>query len=554
MNLPVVKQVIGPSMWVGLWALALLISAVTAELRASSEALNHSPVRQRHKRVWLWKYFFLEEEKFNPPHYVGKLTSTKASNGTKFVIKGEGANSIFNVSTQGDIYALKTLDREVKSVYNLTAHLLNISTNMPVEDPDPFSINIIDLNDNIPVFPPSYNGSIPERSDPGAHVLTVSATDPDDPTTLNGQVEYKLLNRHDTFDIDRNGRITTKIGYLDREKQSKYIVIVHAKDMPGKRVGGSATTTVTITVSDVNDNMSTFKKKLFKFNVEEDKEEGFKIGTMEVEDKDERQNKDPVFSIAQATSSQPDFSSVFQIVRNQLGDGVLSLKQKLDFESRRTYSFNAVVREENLKRPPDDKGAEASTTAQVTINVLDVDEPPVFMEKAYRFKIREDAKVTTKVGSVQAMDPDAAQHSVRYSIRDSKCPVKIDSKTGEMYLDRKLDRETTPVHMFNVTAEEATPQALRSHVSISLVVLDVNDNAPELTNIQDLFACEKDERGTVIGTIGATDKDEHQQSFHFSLAKQSPKFSLTSHFGNATSIVVTEGVLTWMTGGSTCWR
>ncbi|KAG9341284.1 hypothetical protein JZ751_019386 [Albula glossodonta] len=99
-----------------------------------------------------------------------------------------------------------------------------------------------------------------------------------------------------------------------------------------------------------------------------------------------------------------------------------------------------------------------------------------------------------------------------------------------MYLDRKLDRETTPVHMFNVTAEEATPQALRSHVSVSLVVLDVNDNAPELTNIQDLFACEKDERGTVIGTIGATDKDEHQQSFHFSLAKQSPKFSLTSHF------------------------
>ncbi|KAG9341283.1 hypothetical protein JZ751_019385 [Albula glossodonta] len=347
MKLPVVKQVIGPSMWVGLWALALVISAVTAELRASSEALNHSPVRQRHKRVWLWKYFFLEEEKFNPPHYVGKLTSTKASNETKFVIKGEGANSIFNVSTQGDIYALKTLDREVKSVYNLTAHLLNVSTNMPVEDPDPFSINIIDLNDNIPVFPPSYNGSIPERSD------------------------------------------------------------------PGKQVGGSATTTVTITVSDVNDNMSTFKKKLFKFNVEEDKEEGFKIGTMEVEDKDEQQNKDPVFSIARATSSQPDFSNVFQIVRNQLGDGVLSLKQKLDFESRRTYSFNAVVREETLKRPPDDKGAEASATAQVTINVLDVDEPPVFMEKAYRFKIREDAKVTTKIGSVQAKDPDAAQHSVR---------------------------------------------------------------------------------------------------------------------------------------------
>ncbi|XP_064168666.1 cadherin-5-like isoform X1 [Anguilla rostrata] len=541
MRRSVVKQVMGPAMWTGLWAFALFIGTVTTESTVNRGTPKHNPIQQRHKRDWLWKFLFLEEEKSNPPHYVGKLKSTMASNQTKFVIKGDGANSIFHVSRQGDIYAIKKLDREVKSTYYLTAHLLDIATNKSVEAAEPFNIKIIDLNDNNPVFPPSYNGSVLERSAAGTHVLTVTATDADDPTTANGQVEYKLLNGNDVFEIDESGKITTKIDFLDRETESAYIVVVHAKDMPGMKTGGSATTTVTITVGDINDNMATFKKKIYKFDVKEDEKENFKIGTVETEDKDEQQNKDPVFTIVADSTTEPRFTNVFKIERNPRKDGVLTLKQKLDFESRKAYTFDVYVREDNLQKPPDDQGAYANTKAKVIINVLDVDEPPVFSKDAYTFTLREDAKVSTKIGGVLARDPDAAQNNIRYSIDDPKCPVKIDPKTGTMYTDRKLDRELIPLYIFYVTAEEATPKALKSYVNVSLVVLDFNDNAPELTNFQDLFACENDGPGTVIGTIGASDKDDHPQRFSFSLAKPSPNFSLISDGSSTANITVTHG-------------
>ncbi|KAJ8343699.1 hypothetical protein SKAU_G00310280 [Synaphobranchus kaupii] len=541
MRQSLVKQVMGPALWAGLWAFALLIGTVTTESTANRGTPKHNPIQLRHKRDWLWKFLFLEEEKSNPPHYVGKLTSTMASDQTKFVIKGDGANSIFRVSRQGDVYAIKKLDREVKNTYYLTAHLLDIATNKSVEAAEPFNVKIIDLNDNNPVFPPSYNGSILERSATGTHVLTVTATDADDPTTANGQVEYKLLNGNDVFEIDKHGKIATKIDFLDREKQSTYVVVVHAKDMPGMKTGGSATTTVTITVSDINDNMATFRKKVYRFDVKEDEKENFKIGTMETEDKDEDENKDPVFSIVADSTTEPKFTDVFKIERNPWKDGVLTLKQELDFESRKAYTFHVHMREDNLQRPPDDHGANVNTKAKVIIHVLDIDEPPVFSKKAYIFSLREDAKVSTKIGGVLARDPDAAHHSIRYSIDDPKCPVKIDPKTGDMYTARKLDRELIPLHTFYVTAEESTPKALKSYVNVSLVVLDFNDNAPELTNTQDLFACESDGPGTVIGTIGASDKDAHQQRFGFSLAKPSPNFSLISHGGSTANITVTQG-------------
>ncbi|KAJ8249413.1 hypothetical protein GJAV_G00234530 [Gymnothorax javanicus] len=533
----------GAAMWPGFFALALLTTIATTESTADRHTPEHNPIQHRHKRDWLWKFLFLEEEKPNPPHYVGKLKSTKANDQTRFVLKGDGANSIFRVSRQGDIYAIKQLDREVKSTYYLTAHLLDIATNKTVEAPEPFSIKIIDLNDNNPVFPPSYNGSILERSSAGTHVLTVTATDADDPTTANGQIEYKLLAGSDVFDIDKNGKITTKIDYLDRESEREHLVVVHAKDMPGMKTGGSATTTVTISVGDVNDNMATFKTQIYRFDVKEDERESFRIGILETEDKDEEHNRDPVFSIAADSNTKPKVTSVFKIERNSRKNGLLTLSQGLDFESRNTYSFDVQVREDNLQRPADEEGAYANTKAKVIINVLDVDEPPVFSRAAYSFSLREDAQLSTKIGGVKATDPDAAKHSIRYSIDDPKCPVKIDPQTGDMYTNRKLDREVLPLHSFYVTAEESTPRALKSYVNVSLVVLDFNDNAPELTNIHDLFACENDGPGTVIGTIGASDRDDHEKRFTFSLVNPSSTFALIRDSSSTANITVAQGGL-----------
>lgn len=56
------------------------------------------------------------------------------------------------------------------------------------------------------------------------------------------------------------GDIRTIVNDLDREKQSMYKISVQAKDMPNMISGNINTTTVTINVLDINDNMAIFKK------------------------------------------------------------------------------------------------------------------------------------------------------------------------------------------------------------------------------------------------------------------------------------------------------
>ncbi|XP_061101919.1 cadherin-5-like [Conger conger] len=517
--------------WTWMWAFTLTVATAMADSAATGPAL----VRQ--KREWLWKSLYVEEEKASPlPFYVGKLNSTKANKNTVFVIEGEGVNTIFRVDQHGDILAYEKLDREEKSSYILSASLIDINTKQPIEENDVFTIRVLDINDNSPQFPKNYTGSIAERSPKGTEVLKVTATDADDPTTSNGQVAYRLLNGTDLFSINSMGSITTKVNYLDREKQSTYTILVHAKDMPSVVLGNSATTIVTINVGDINDNTASFKEGTFNFDVKENEKPAFKVGVMEVEDQDETQNKDPSFSM------KPDAcSSMFRLEQNPRRDAVLSLKQGLDFEKTTKYTCEVQMREVNLVTPPDNSGRLENTRATIFIQVLDVDEPPLFTQGVYNFSLREDAAPSSKVGQVSARDPDAAQLKVQYSIDDPNCPVRIDVHTGDMYTDRTLDRELIPIHTFYVTAMEIGSQGLKSHATVNLVVVDVNDNEPELTNATNIFVCHNAAAGMVVQTIGAVDKDEHAQEFYFTLAKESSNFSLINNGNSTASIVVKQG-------------
>lgn len=80
-----------------------------------------------------------------------------------FKIEGEGANDIFTIDEKGDLFVSRSLDREEKSSYHLTARMYD-GNNMLIEDAGDFVVQVNDINDNTPIFPRTYNGSIMERS------------------------------------------------------------------------------------------------------------------------------------------------------------------------------------------------------------------------------------------------------------------------------------------------------------------------------------------------------------------------------------------------------
>ncbi|KAG7270055.1 hypothetical protein CRUP_007155, partial [Coryphaenoides rupestris] len=341
------------------------------------------PYHSRQKREWIWNsYYIIEETELLSPQKIGKLKSSKPSDGMTFKLQGEGANSVFTVNRNGDLFVIKKLDREEKSSYTLTALMYN-SNNEPVEAAGEFVVQVTDINDHIPVFPVTYNGSILERSRIGTKVVEATATDADDISTVNAMLRYTLRPEGDrsAFKIDS---ITG--GNVGPGEKEQVCTVVEAKDMRGMSTGTTATTSVTITIGDINDNMATFTRNTYDFSVPENQRLEEKIGTLTLNDEDEIQNKDPVFT------NEPSMSDLFNIVRSPQKDGYLMLKQALDYETRSSYSFIVNVHENNLQFPADNKDS-TLTKAKVTVRVLDVDEAPVFSKPAYVFSVMEETMI-----------------------------------------------------------------------------------------------------------------------------------------------------------------
>ncbi|XP_041866187.1 cadherin-5 [Melanotaenia boesemani] len=517
------------------------LQGVTAERQHSGDIVKKEshPVLHRQKRAWVWNNLYVEEEKPAPiPYKIGQLESTLTAGVKKFEIDGDGANTIFTVDQKGDLFVTRSLDREKQARYNLTAKMYDGNGKL-IENSGDFAVHVTDINDHSPVFPKQYNGSIVERSEIGTKVVEVIATDADDPTTANAELKYTLIDGHTlyenvpAFEIDSTGMISCKINTLDRETKSQYVVVVQAQDMRGMKSGSTATTSVTITITDTNDNVAYFTDRTYELHVPENRKLNEKIGTLKLEDRDEIQNKEPLLTI------QSDYNKIFNFVLSPNKDGNLILRQPLDYETRNTYTFDVYVRENFMKLSfPADNLNSASTTAQVTIRVLDVDEPPVFTLPIYNFTVVEE-QVVNKIGIVTATDPDKIKKSIRYSIIDEDCPISINPSTGQLSALRKLDREQKAKHTFEVEAQEE-PSGLSSRVKVNIIVDDINDHPPEL-DVGDIFVCEKDNTNTVIGILKAADKDDQRATFTFKLASPSSNFSIRDYGNSTAAIVVKRG-------------
>ncbi|XP_073722623.1 cadherin-5-like [Misgurnus anguillicaudatus] len=435
----------------GFWAGFLLILCTSMDVnQALKHPSMHGRVLQRQKREFKWDKLYVFEE-MDPkilPEKIGKLENTLYGKHTRFILSGEGANDTFFVNDVGDIFVNTQLDREKQKSYKLSASLINIYTGTLIEK-DFLEIVLLDVNDNTPVFPPDLSGSINESSKAGTKVMTVKATDADDPTTPNGQIEYKLLNGTDLFQINSEGVISTLKSTFDQEKQNQYLIEVQAKDMPGSRAGNTATTIVTINIgpTDVKDNIATFKTEKYHFDVREDIKLGSDIGIFGVEDRD-----DPTFTF------------------------ILRLNQHLDYEEVKSYNFFVNGDEHSVSTSPDNQKPNLLRRAQVIINVIDVDEPPVFNQTEYKFCIYEGPFNNPVIGAVSARDPDKIGHKIRYSIEDPDCPVSVDLIQGHLSLKRQLDREQDSSYTFQVIAQEDMPNGQKSYAMVNLKVLDINYN------------------------------------------------------------------------------
>nr|XP_020488584.1 cadherin-11-like isoform X1 [Labrus bergylta] len=483
--------------------------------------------RSRHRRSWLWNQFFVIEEYRGPePVLIGRLhTDMDRGDGrTKYTLEGEGVGSVFVIdSNTGNIHVTKSLDREEKDQYRLIATATDRQTGRALEPSSQFIIRVQDINDNPPVFPSEpYVATVPEMANIGTSIIQVTARDADDPTYGNSaRLVYAITQGQDYFSVDpQTGILRTAVPDMDRETRDEYQVVLQAKDMGGHLGGLSGTTTVTVRLTDVNDNPPHFRRSAWSFSVSELAAPGVEVGRLTAADPDLGENAQLEFTILDAEEAE-----TFNITsRDQ--EAVIVLNKLLDYETRNSYTF-AVEVANPLVDPRYLRNGPFKDQATVRVMVLNADEPPRFSQARYHLDVSENCPPVCSVGRVSATDPDTGQGTnIRYSIdpqSDPEALFRIASDTGFISTVMELDREQEQWHNITVIATQRDNPNLVTRVVVAIETIDQNDNAPELDRDYTTSVCDSSAPGQVVQVLRAIDKDQGGQDtpVHFSIPPES---------------------------------
>ncbi|XP_045469521.1 fat-like cadherin-related tumor suppressor homolog isoform X5 [Harmonia axyridis] len=283
----------------------------------------------------------------------------------------------------------------------------------------------------------------------------------------NGKLIYGISggDKYSQFCLDMETAELKVIGHLDRERESLYFLNVTVYDLgkPQK----SASRILPITVLDVNDNAPKFEKSLASFRVTENALNGTAIFRANATDADSGDNAKVTYSLATDTK---DFT-VDKIT------GVLTVSNNLDRERQDLYELRIRATDGGGKGP--DNPALYSE-AMVRISIDDInDNAPKFSLSSYNVKIREDVPKGSVVAVVMASDPDlGAEGEVIYSLEDtdSDGTFKIDKLSGTIRTTKLLDYEERQVHSLVVFANDKGNPSLSSETSVTINVVDVNEN------------------------------------------------------------------------------
>ncbi|KAJ7318645.1 hypothetical protein OS493_037586 [Desmophyllum pertusum] len=408
------------------------------------------------------------------------------------------------------------LDHETKNVYRLTL----AATNQDTRKTTTVNVTVIisDVNDNPPIFTSRTVNliSVQENVANGTVIFQAKATDED--SANNSVITYTLLSSEweENFVIDASSGNVTVTGNLDRETRSEMILYIQATD--GKF---RATTTLVITVLDVNEFTPVFHPQYYKRRVSETALLGEPVIQVFATDKDSGKDSRIIYNI---TSGNVD--GTFSI---DVENGTIILQKPLDYETLDIYELHVQASDGKF-----------SSGAIVSIQVVDYnDNSPRFYQPIFSFSVPENVTIGHLVGSVNASDKDSYDNSdIHYSISSvgNYDKFAINSSTGDIFTVTTLDTETVRNYVILVEANDTGNPSRVSTTLVTITATDVNDNTPEF--VQWSFAVNISE-ASVIGTnivcLSTTDRDSMQ---HAKIA-----YSITEGNVNDTFKVTVEGVV-----------
>ncbi|CAJ0960762.1 unnamed protein product [Ranitomeya imitator] len=254
-----------------------------------------------------------------------------------------------------------------------------------------------------------------------------------------------------------------------------------------------------IEIQDINDNPPSFSKDSFTVRISESALPGARFVLGNARDPDLGSNSlhnynltpNPYFSLVEKSESQREYPE-------------LSLVQSLDREMQQKYELTLTAFDGGKPM--------RSGTAVVRVLVQDAnDNYPVFSQNNYEVSLDENLPINYLVVHLNATDKDEGSNAeISYSfshIPENALKVfTMDSQTGIIKTKGELDFETTQT--YEITVEASDGGGLIAQSSVLINIMDVNDNAPEITIASLSTPIPEDSGlGTLVALINVKDLD-----------------------------------------------
>ncbi|TSK45899.1 Protocadherin gamma-A11 [Bagarius yarrelli] len=403
-----------------------------------------------------------------------RVSATDADQGTNgeitysFSQSSDGILDLFDInSATGAISLQGLLDYEKTKKYDV---YVEATDNGGLTDTSKVDIEITDVNDNVPVMSViSFSNPIPENSPPETMIAMINVKDLD--SGKNGQVKC-TLDSNLPFKIKSSSSniynlLSDKV--LDREKLTEYYITITATDEGSPSF--SSNKTLTLKISDVNDNAPVFQRHSYTAYVMENNSPGVSIFAVTATDKDSGNNARISYFLEDLSVNGVSASSYISV--NAESGEILAI-QSFDFEQ--TKEFNIRVKAQDGGNPP--------LSSNVSVKIIIQDQNDNAPQILYPVQtggsvvaemVPRSADVGYLVTKVVAVDVDSGQNAwLSYKLHKAtdRALFEVGLQNGEIRTVRQVTDKDAVKQKLTVVVEDNGQPSRSATVNVNVAVAD----------------------------------------------------------------------------------
>ncbi|XP_047441100.1 protocadherin gamma-A11-like isoform X21 [Mugil cephalus] len=331
-------------------------------------------------------------------------------------------------------------------------------------------VDVVDMNDNRPdIHIMSKSNVISEDAKPNTIVTMINVEDAD--SSENGKVQC-LINDNNYFILKSTSEKFYSLmtdSDLDRERASEYNITVTCYDEGVPSLSSSVT--LTLQISDVNDNAPVFERSSYEAYIVENNTPGLSIFTVKARDADWNQNARVSYILEDSSVNGVPVSSYVSVSADS---GVIHAVRSFDYEQIKDFQFH--VKAQDGGSPP------LSSNVTVKIMIQDQnDNPPQVLYPVQTGgslvaeMVPRSADVGYLVTKVVAVDVDSGQNAwLSYKLQKAsdRALFEVGLQNGEIRTIRQVTDKDAVKQRLTVIVEDNGQPSRSATVILNVAVAD----------------------------------------------------------------------------------